>query len=64
MKGLHICNFRVEPGLKECPQACWTQGASCKKCEEACYRQGWSKAAASADNKKLCCSQNNKVAVS
>lgn len=54
MKGLHICNFKSEPGKKECLEAIWSQGGSCKKCQENCYRKGYGKQMAAADNRKLC----------
>ena len=49
---IRISGFRLEPSNKECLEAIWTQGSSCKDCQLTCYRAGWSKQRASADNKK------------
>lgn len=48
--GLHICDFRSEPGETECHEACWSQGRSCRGCEHHCYRAGWDKARVDLDN--------------
>jgi len=58
VNGLHICDFKNEPGENECLQAIWSQGGACKKCEKNCYRKGWSKATVTADNRKICLSHH------
>ncbi len=49
---IKISGFRSEPSSKECLEAIWTQGNSCKGCSVTCYRAGWSKQRASVDNRK------------
>ena len=48
-----IDSFCEPPTIKECKAAVWSEGAQCKVCVEDCYRKGWSKAMATADNRKL-----------
>ena len=49
----HISGFRSEPTInKECQEAVWTQGASCKDCAVICYRVGWTKLQATLDNEQ------------
>lgn len=47
-----ICDFRSEPGDRECLEAVWSQGRYCKKCDMKCYRAGWSKIEVDADNRR------------
>jgi len=50
---VHISGFRAEPTVnKECLEAIWTQGTSCKDCTINCYRAGWVKRQATLDNKR------------
>lgn len=49
---VHIGGFRSEPtGNKECLEAVWTQGDSCRTCSVLCYRSGWTKQHSTMDNK-------------
>ena len=51
--GPKIDTFRSPPGAKECREAVWSQGGSCRECAVECYRRGWSKRRATADNERL-----------
>ncbi len=48
--GWKMDTFRSPPGDKECREAVWSQGASCRECQVDCYRRGWIKRRATADN--------------
>ena len=39
---------------RECLEAIWSQGRSCKRCPVDCYRRGWSKGLVDVDNQSLC----------
>jgi hypothetical protein len=48
---VHLCDFRSLPEDKECLEAIWSGGRSCKKCyREDCYRQGWEQSKVTFDN--------------
>ena len=52
-KDVRIGGFASQPGDKECLEAVWSEGTACRTCQGPCYRQGWTKAAATADNRRL-----------
>ena len=50
---LHLCDFRSEPQERECLEAVWSMGRSCKKCyRDTCHRQGWTKYQVDNDNSR------------
>jgi len=52
MRMMHLCHFRTVPADKECLEAIWSQGRSCRTCFVTCYRRGWLKAQVDRDNKQ------------
>lgn len=50
----HLCLLAAEPRPgRECYEACWSLGRSCRFCQSKCYRNGWDAARVMADNKRL-----------
>lgn len=57
-----ICDFRQQPMIgRECLEAVWSQGKSCRECNIDCYRKGLSALQATSDNRRLVHERNKAV---